>query len=160
MYVDEDQQETVRLGLTAEKVLLLSNFYIGGLPSGEATGALISTTSFYGCIRNMAVDTRWVTETFVLIQNILVKQFYLYLGRQAVLQLVYKTTCFFHCQEVNSKHTTLVLCNVFCLFDFALSLSPAYDVWSAKCSSSSTADLLNYFSPSRELHFMLKQDYC
>lgn len=57
MYVDEDQQETVRLGLTAEKVLTLSNFYIGGVPPGEATGALGSTTSFYGCIRNMAVDT-------------------------------------------------------------------------------------------------------
>lgn len=56
VYVDEDHQETVRLGLTAEKVLTLSNFYIGGVPPGEATGALVSTTSFYGCIRNMAVD--------------------------------------------------------------------------------------------------------
>ncbi|KAF4087881.1 hypothetical protein AMELA_G00076420 [Ameiurus melas] len=57
VYVDEDQQETVRLGLTAEKVLTLSNFYIGGVPPGEATGALISTTPFHGCIRNLAVDT-------------------------------------------------------------------------------------------------------
>lgn len=57
VFVDEDQQETVRLGLTAEKVLTLSNFYIGGVPPGETTGALVSTTSFYGCIRNIAVDT-------------------------------------------------------------------------------------------------------
>lgn len=57
MYVDEDQQETVRLGLPSEKVLTLSNFYIGGVPPGEATGTLFSTASFYGCIRNMAVDT-------------------------------------------------------------------------------------------------------
>lgn len=57
VHVDEDRQETVRLGLTAEKVLTLSNFYIGGIPPGEVTGALVSTTSFYGCIQNMAVDT-------------------------------------------------------------------------------------------------------
>lgn len=57
VYVDEDQQETIRLGLTAEKVLTLSHFYIGGVPPGEATEALLSATSFYGCIRNMAVDT-------------------------------------------------------------------------------------------------------
>lgn len=56
MYVDEEQQETVRLGSAGEKVLSLSNFYIGGVPAGEATELLSPTTSFYGCIRNLAVD--------------------------------------------------------------------------------------------------------
>ncbi|XP_017562320.2 laminin subunit alpha-1 [Pygocentrus nattereri] len=56
VYVDEEQQETVRLGSGAEKVFTLSNFYIGGVPAGETTALLASTTSFYGCIRNLAVD--------------------------------------------------------------------------------------------------------
>ncbi|XP_076827529.1 laminin subunit alpha-1 isoform X2 [Brachyhypopomus gauderio] len=57
VYVDEEQQETVRLGSAAEKVLTLTNFYIGGVPPGEGDGVLSSTTSFYGCIRNLAVDS-------------------------------------------------------------------------------------------------------
>ncbi|XP_007232077.3 laminin subunit alpha-1 [Astyanax mexicanus] len=56
VYVDEEQQETVRLGSAAEKVLSLSDFYIGGVPEREATAVLTFTTSFYGCIRNTAVD--------------------------------------------------------------------------------------------------------
>ncbi|XP_072536108.1 laminin subunit alpha-1 [Salminus brasiliensis] len=56
VYVDEEQQETVRLGSAAEKVLSLGNFYIGGVPEGEATAVLTFTTPFYGCIRNTAVD--------------------------------------------------------------------------------------------------------
>uniref|UniRef100_A0A8B9K033 Basement membrane-specific heparan sulfate proteoglycan core protein n=1 Tax=Astyanax mexicanus TaxID=7994 RepID=A0A8B9K033_ASTMX len=53
---DTEQQETVRLGSAAEKVLSLSDFYIGGVPEREATAVLTFTTSFYGCIRNTAVD--------------------------------------------------------------------------------------------------------
>ncbi|XP_066538803.1 laminin subunit alpha-1 [Hoplias malabaricus] len=57
VYVDEEQQETVRLGSTGEKIFTLNNFYIGGIPAGETTTMLSSTPSFYGCIRNIAVDS-------------------------------------------------------------------------------------------------------
>ncbi|XP_062847310.1 laminin subunit alpha-1 [Trichomycterus rosablanca] len=56
VYVDEEQQETVRLGSAAEKVITLNNFYIGGVPPEEANAVLSSVTSFYGCIRNVAID--------------------------------------------------------------------------------------------------------
>uniref|UniRef100_A0A4W4DP19 Laminin, alpha 1 n=1 Tax=Electrophorus electricus TaxID=8005 RepID=A0A4W4DP19_ELEEL len=57
VHVDEDHQATVRLGSAAEKVLTLTNFYIGGVPPGEGAEVLSFTTPFYGCIRNLAVDT-------------------------------------------------------------------------------------------------------
>ncbi|TSK16092.1 Laminin subunit alpha-1 [Bagarius yarrelli] len=65
VYVDESQQETVRLGLTAEKVLSLSHFYIGGIPPGDTAGAPVSITPFYGCIRNIAVDTIFAVEVSI-----------------------------------------------------------------------------------------------
>lgn len=57
MYVDEEQQETVRLGSAAERILALNDFYVGGVPQEEANALLSSVTSFYGCIRNVAIDT-------------------------------------------------------------------------------------------------------
>uniref|UniRef100_A0A4W5KXH8 Laminin subunit alpha-1 n=1 Tax=Hucho hucho TaxID=62062 RepID=A0A4W5KXH8_9TELE len=53
--VDEDHQETVRL--SSEKAsLTLTSLYMGGLPPEEGTGLLRTTSSFYGCIRNLALD--------------------------------------------------------------------------------------------------------
>ncbi|XP_016098672.1 laminin subunit alpha-1 [Sinocyclocheilus grahami] len=52
VFVDEQNQATVKLGLSADKALALERLFIGGVPPGE-TG---SSDSFYGCIRNTAVD--------------------------------------------------------------------------------------------------------
>uniref|UniRef100_A0A8C8HC76 Laminin, alpha 1 n=1 Tax=Oncorhynchus tshawytscha TaxID=74940 RepID=A0A8C8HC76_ONCTS len=53
--VDEDHQETVRL--SSEKAsLTFSSLYMGGLPPEEGVGLLRTTSSFYGCIRNLALD--------------------------------------------------------------------------------------------------------
>ncbi|KAL1006408.1 hypothetical protein UPYG_G00072000 [Umbra pygmaea] len=68
--VDENHQETVRL--SSEKVsLTLSSLYMGGLPSGEGTGLLRTTSSFYGCIRNLALDAKlWDLSAAVRYHNI------------------------------------------------------------------------------------------
>ncbi|XP_016296227.1 laminin subunit alpha-1-like [Sinocyclocheilus anshuiensis] len=52
VFVDEQNQATVKLGSSADKALALERLFIGGVPPGE-TG---SSDSFYGCIRNTAVD--------------------------------------------------------------------------------------------------------
>uniref|UniRef100_A0A673Z2H1 Laminin, alpha 1 n=1 Tax=Salmo trutta TaxID=8032 RepID=A0A673Z2H1_SALTR len=58
--VDEDHQETVRL--SSEKAsLTLTSLYMGGLPPEEGAGLLRTTSSFYGCIRNLALDAKSVT---------------------------------------------------------------------------------------------------
>uniref|UniRef100_A0A8C7L2V4 Laminin, alpha 1 n=1 Tax=Oncorhynchus kisutch TaxID=8019 RepID=A0A8C7L2V4_ONCKI len=50
--VDEDHQEMVRL--SSEKAsLTLTSLYMGGVPPGEGAGLLRTTSSFYGCIRNL-----------------------------------------------------------------------------------------------------------
>uniref|UniRef100_A0A8C8JW27 Laminin, alpha 1 n=1 Tax=Oncorhynchus tshawytscha TaxID=74940 RepID=A0A8C8JW27_ONCTS len=50
--VDEDHQEMVRL--SSEKAsLTLTSLYMGGVPPGEGAGQLRTTSSFYGCIRNL-----------------------------------------------------------------------------------------------------------
>uniref|UniRef100_A0A673Z2N2 Laminin, alpha 1 n=1 Tax=Salmo trutta TaxID=8032 RepID=A0A673Z2N2_SALTR len=55
--VDEDHQETVRL--SSEKAsLTLTSLYMGGLPPEEGAGLLRTTSSFYGCIRNLALDAK------------------------------------------------------------------------------------------------------
>uniref|UniRef100_A0A8C7M915 Laminin, alpha 1 n=1 Tax=Oncorhynchus kisutch TaxID=8019 RepID=A0A8C7M915_ONCKI len=55
--VDEDHQETVRL--SSEKAsLTFSSLYMGGLPPEEGVGLLRTTSSFYGCIRNLALDAK------------------------------------------------------------------------------------------------------
>uniref|UniRef100_A0A6Q2X7F4 Laminin, alpha 1 n=1 Tax=Esox lucius TaxID=8010 RepID=A0A6Q2X7F4_ESOLU len=53
--VDEDHQETVRLS-SDKASLTLASLYVGGLPPGEGNGLLRTTSSFYGCIRNLALD--------------------------------------------------------------------------------------------------------
>ncbi|XP_030623498.1 laminin subunit alpha-1 [Chanos chanos] len=57
VFVDEDNQASMRLGSSVDRGLALSRVYVGGVPPGEGTGVLSTTSSFYGCIRNMAVDT-------------------------------------------------------------------------------------------------------
>lgn len=52
MFVDEQNHAMVKLGSSADKPLALERLFIGGVPPGE-TG---SRDSFYGCIRNTAVD--------------------------------------------------------------------------------------------------------
>uniref|UniRef100_A0A4W5QL40 Laminin, alpha 1 n=1 Tax=Hucho hucho TaxID=62062 RepID=A0A4W5QL40_9TELE len=60
--VDEDHQETVRL--SSEKAsLTLTSLYTGGVPPGEGAGLLRTTTSFYGCIRNLALDCASMDNT-------------------------------------------------------------------------------------------------
>uniref|UniRef100_A0A8C7TB04 Laminin, alpha 1 n=1 Tax=Oncorhynchus mykiss TaxID=8022 RepID=A0A8C7TB04_ONCMY len=55
--VDEDHQEMVRL--SSEKAsLTLTSLYMGGVPPGEGAGLLRTTSSFYGCIRNLALDSK------------------------------------------------------------------------------------------------------
>ncbi|CAB1341121.1 unnamed protein product [Coregonus sp. 'balchen'] len=55
--VDEDHQGTVRL--SSEKAsLTLTSLYMGGLPPEEGAGLLRTTSSFYGCIRNLALDAK------------------------------------------------------------------------------------------------------
>lgn len=55
--VDEDHQEMVRL--SSEKASLsLTSLYMGGVPPGEGAGLLRTTSSFYGCIRNLALDAK------------------------------------------------------------------------------------------------------
>ncbi|XP_042164797.1 laminin subunit alpha-1 isoform X1 [Oncorhynchus tshawytscha] len=55
--VDEDHQEMVRL--SSEKAsLTLTSLYMGGVPPGEGAGQLRTTSSFYGCIRNLALDSK------------------------------------------------------------------------------------------------------
>ncbi|XP_063063630.1 laminin subunit alpha-1 [Engraulis encrasicolus] len=57
--VDEDHQTSVKLGSSSDKgSLMLENFYMGGVPPGEGSRVLSSTTSFYGCIRNVALDAK------------------------------------------------------------------------------------------------------
>uniref|UniRef100_A0A8C7T7S5 Laminin, alpha 1 n=1 Tax=Oncorhynchus mykiss TaxID=8022 RepID=A0A8C7T7S5_ONCMY len=54
--VDEDHQEMVRL--SSEKAsLTLTSLYMGGVPPGEGAGLLRTTSSFYGCIRNLQTHT-------------------------------------------------------------------------------------------------------
>uniref|UniRef100_A0A3P8YRH4 Laminin, alpha 1 n=1 Tax=Esox lucius TaxID=8010 RepID=A0A3P8YRH4_ESOLU len=55
--VDEDHQETVRLS-SDKASLTLASLYVGGLPPGEGNGLLRTTSSFYGCIRNLALDAK------------------------------------------------------------------------------------------------------
>ncbi|KAJ8010618.1 hypothetical protein DPEC_G00076940 [Dallia pectoralis] len=55
--VDEDHQETVRLPYEGTS-LTLASLYIGGLPPGEGNGLLRTTSSFYGCIRNLALGSK------------------------------------------------------------------------------------------------------
>uniref|UniRef100_A0A674CHK0 Laminin, alpha 1 n=1 Tax=Salmo trutta TaxID=8032 RepID=A0A674CHK0_SALTR len=56
--VDEDHQEMVRL--SSEKASLsLTSLYMGGVPPGEGAGLLRTTSSFYGCIRNLALDLKY-----------------------------------------------------------------------------------------------------
>ncbi|XP_052398153.1 laminin subunit alpha-1 isoform X2 [Carassius gibelio] len=52
VFVDEQNHAMVKLGSSADKPLALERLFIGGVPPGE-TG---SRDSFYGCIRNTAVD--------------------------------------------------------------------------------------------------------
>ncbi|XP_043081584.1 laminin subunit alpha-1 [Puntigrus tetrazona] len=52
VFVDEQSPVMLKLGSSAEKALSLERLFIGGVPPGE-TG---SRDSFYGCIRNTAVD--------------------------------------------------------------------------------------------------------
>ncbi|KTG37388.1 hypothetical protein cypCar_00039023, partial [Cyprinus carpio] len=52
VFVDEQNQATVKLGSSADKALALERLFIGGVPPGETA----SSDSFYGCIRNTAVD--------------------------------------------------------------------------------------------------------
>ncbi|XP_035271308.1 laminin subunit alpha-1 [Anguilla anguilla] len=56
--VDEGHQGTVKLGTASEKIsLILSRLYMGGVPPGEGTDLLKTTVSFYGCIKDIAVNT-------------------------------------------------------------------------------------------------------
>ncbi|XP_031440246.1 laminin subunit alpha-1 isoform X2 [Clupea harengus] len=56
--VDEDHQTSVRLGSSADKgSLILDHLYVGGVPPGEGSRVLSITTAFYGCIRNLALNT-------------------------------------------------------------------------------------------------------
>ncbi len=52
VFVDELSPATLKLGSSADKALALERLFIGGVPP-EETG---SSDSFYGCIRNTAVD--------------------------------------------------------------------------------------------------------
>ncbi|KPP57111.1 hypothetical protein Z043_125196, partial [Scleropages formosus] len=55
--VDEDKLDTVRLGSSSEKAsIALGSLYIGGVPPEEGAGRLKATGSFYGCIKNIAVN--------------------------------------------------------------------------------------------------------
>ncbi|XP_023678651.2 laminin subunit alpha-1 isoform X1 [Paramormyrops kingsleyae] len=55
--VDEDKMDTLKLSSLSEKgSLALGGFYIGGVPSGVAGGRLKTTQSFYGCIKNIALN--------------------------------------------------------------------------------------------------------
>lgn len=57
MFVDEENQATVKLGSSSDKSLTLGRLCIAGVPAGESgTVGLESTRSFYGCVRNIAVD--------------------------------------------------------------------------------------------------------
>ncbi|XP_067290870.1 laminin subunit alpha-1 [Pseudorasbora parva] len=51
--VDEQTRVLLKLSSSADKAPALSRLFIGGAPAGEASG---SSGSFYGCIRNTAVD--------------------------------------------------------------------------------------------------------
>ncbi|KAG5268865.1 hypothetical protein AALO_G00217340 [Alosa alosa] len=57
--VDEDHHTSVKLGSSSDKgSLVLGRFYMGGVPPGEGSSVLPTATSFYGCIRNIALDTK------------------------------------------------------------------------------------------------------
>lgn len=56
MYVDEQNQAAVKLGSAADRALALGRLFIGGVPPGEGAAVPPSSRSFYGCIRNTAVD--------------------------------------------------------------------------------------------------------
>lgn len=57
VFVDEENQATVKLGSSSDKSLTLGRLCIAGVPAGESgTAGIDSTHSFYGCIRNIAVD--------------------------------------------------------------------------------------------------------
>uniref|UniRef100_A0A9J7YT73 Laminin, alpha 1 n=1 Tax=Cyprinus carpio carpio TaxID=630221 RepID=A0A9J7YT73_CYPCA len=56
VFVDEQNQATVKLGSSADKPLALERLFIGGVPPGEGAALTGSSGSFYGCIRNTAVD--------------------------------------------------------------------------------------------------------
>ncbi|KAL2085445.1 hypothetical protein ACEWY4_018765 [Coilia grayii] len=57
--VDEDHQTSVKLGSSSDKgSLVLGHFYMGGVPPGEGSRVLSITTSFFGCIRNIALDAK------------------------------------------------------------------------------------------------------
>ncbi|XP_056099529.1 laminin subunit alpha-1 [Rhinichthys klamathensis goyatoka] len=54
--VDEQNPVVLKLGSSAEKALALGRLFFGGVPPGERAIAPGSSDSFYGCIRNTAVD--------------------------------------------------------------------------------------------------------
>ncbi|KAJ8279563.1 hypothetical protein COCON_G00066290, partial [Conger conger] len=55
--VDEGHQGTVKLGAASEKTsLTLSSLFMGGVPPGEGAGLLKTTKSFYGCIKDIALN--------------------------------------------------------------------------------------------------------
>ncbi|XP_051970169.1 laminin subunit alpha-1 [Xyrauchen texanus] len=57
VFVDEEYQAAMKLSSSADKALTLGQLYIGGVPPGEGTAVTGSSPSFYGCIRNLAVDS-------------------------------------------------------------------------------------------------------
>ncbi|KAK9952854.1 hypothetical protein ABG768_016886 [Culter alburnus] len=56
VFVDEQNQAAVKLGSSADRALALGRLFIGGVPPGEGAAVPGSAGSFYGCIRNTAVD--------------------------------------------------------------------------------------------------------
>ncbi|XP_055037654.2 laminin subunit alpha-1 [Misgurnus anguillicaudatus] len=56
VFVDEENQPTIKLGSSSDKPLSLGRLCIAGVPAGESITGLNAMTSFYGCIRNIAVD--------------------------------------------------------------------------------------------------------
>ncbi|XDV48183.1 hypothetical protein PO909_017644 [Leuciscus waleckii] len=54
--VDEQNPVVLKLGSSAEKALALDQLFFGGVPPGERAVVPGSSDSFYGCIRNTAVD--------------------------------------------------------------------------------------------------------
>ncbi|MFT7813885.1 laminin subunit alpha-1-like [Arapaima gigas] len=57
VFIDEDHLDTIRLGPSSDKgSIALGNLYVGGIPPGDPVGRLKTTQSFYGCIKNIAVN--------------------------------------------------------------------------------------------------------
>ncbi|XP_036374630.1 laminin subunit alpha-1-like, partial [Megalops cyprinoides] len=55
--VDEDIQDSLRLGISSEGAYLtLDPLYIGGLPPAEGASVHRTPNSFYGCIKNLAMN--------------------------------------------------------------------------------------------------------